>query len=462
MKSIQKVCAPLKMQKGLVVQEGPWAPPKIDRNTKKYTNEITNPQLELPVAPIFTVPVINGKDRIPAFYSDNHNTTSTDVTYLPDDLQETNVADWVDPIHRQPFLLCSSIYSTPLTSLNGWFLIPELTSTRIAVWKRFIQGTPHTPTATAEYFIGCRGTTPFGKDFDLDIVDDLLIGGIQAPWSGEQELSLVTEARGVMNRLVPAFDSEQEQLDPDTIMFGGHSLGGYSAIKLAIEYKVRGCSFNGGGAVLKTTDFGPGDNLISHYHIVGDFISTHVSTLTCRVLRVNKGYTGFSAGWPHALQRFLKSDPTIGFMTADEEDTLYLFWAFFLFDGIPYDKKGGVGTEVVLEALFPKTALALFESTKLLVQSMIVQNPIPGASRAPGALPQAFLTHVYDFGLAAIKSAVEKGVNDFVNGLKETAREATFGLSDYVIADAKATATLYAEKKISRSAAIAKPACNIM
>lgn len=314
---------------GLVVQNGPW----LDKHESFQKNKI--------------------------FKNNNHSIDNNfSIVTNPSNLRQVvndepgistlDVADWIEPIHREPFILQASLYDTsPKETLNEWTIISKFTTPRAAVWRKSIRGTKLSPYATTTYCVGLKGTS-----IPIDYLDD--VQTVISLWQN----FLLEEGDVIFQNLFPNYNPQKESIDPDVLMFAGHSLGGFGAIHLASKYRVRGCSFNGAGTVLKTTDTGL-HSLITHYHIVGDFISSHVSIQSCKVLRVLKptyqGYTVQDTLYNHTLKRF-QPEPVTGFITADHEDSLYLIFSHTFF---------GLG-------LLP----------------LIIINPIPGANRSSNQPPQ--------------------------------------------------------------------------
>ena len=284
---------------GLVIQKGPWT----DRREVFKKFKIIQP----------TIPLenLNFQNVV-----SNPNILKMVTTQKP--FEGEDVADWIEPIHRGPFILQASLYGKPRDSFQDWVIEPEYTTERVALWKRPINGTARSPQAAWSYCIGLKGTSLL-----IDILDD--VQTVISLWHN----FLLEEGDNVIKKLFPGFDPIKETIDPDVLMFAGHSLGGYGAIQLASKYKVRGCSFNGAGTVFKTTETGF-QNLISHYHIVGDFISSHVSIQSCKVTRVfTNAYEGYGIGgtaYSHSLDRF-KPEPIQGLIDANHEDALYLIYS---------------------------------------------------------------------------------------------------------------------------------------
>lgn len=266
----------------------------------------------------------------------------------------TGVADWVKPEHQIPFLLAISLYTTPSVGVGEYFILPEYTQTRSAVWK----------TQDGKYFIGCRGTTVGLNDsFIKDLTDDAIIAGLNE--FGTLDTSLALEAEKSLLDLVDQGINASTQ-----IMLGGHSLGGNAALNLAAKYQCRACSFNGGGTVVSTNYIGPGPTLATHYHIAGDWISTHVALYAAEIIRVDKHATfdptnSQGAFWAHKTDRFYKVDPSYGFLSPQQEqDAIYSFawnlmWNWWRL--LPW-----------ISALQTSSAFYIF--------LQITRNPIPGSN----------------------------------------------------------------------------------
>jgi pimeloyl-ACP methyl ester carboxylesterase len=222
--------------------------------------------------------------------------------------QPDEIAEWMAPHHRPFFCLAVSLYSQPVQNQAGFRLLEK--TPRLAVWKN----------DSNFYFVGCRGTAAMQTGFLQDVKDDQIIAGFNRVQS---DISLVTEAEPYIKQIV-------RDVGPQKVAVGGHSLGGFAAMVLGARYQIQTVSWNGGAPPTKPVLVGPGPALATHYHIMGDLVSTHMGPKAAKVLRVNKGSTAFGVLWPHSTDRFLKNDPTVGLITATEEDEAYQKWAFNL------------------------------------------------------------------------------------------------------------------------------------
>ena len=346
---------------GLVVQRGPWAPPpapKKQKTTKQKVKKQSN--VASVVAPVskWGVPTVSERGggsvvdpgTIDRAGPSGSGTTSGDVGQHDNPTGPTEsslVADWVLPHHRAPFVLAISLYKgTPTPSCDNYWILPQYTTLRAAVWR-----------AGNLYFVGFKGTSPFGATFDLDLVDDKVIAGLSS--SGPDGITLVQQGEAILKDLIIT-----QSISPSNIMLGGHSLGGYAAMMLGQKYQCNVCSFNGGAPPTNPVHAGPGPSKATHYHIVGDLVSSHMDPAYAQVLRVEKHAGGYSPGWPHATDRFWKSDPTYGFLSADQEDLIWLMW--------------GIGPAIV--AVPP--AQILSKVAGILITNIVLSSPIPGSKRA--------------------------------------------------------------------------------
>lgn len=152
----------------------------------------------------------------------------------------------------------------------------------------------------------------------------------------------------MMNSLVGGYD---------TVIFAGHSLGGTSAFCLALAFPNSRCvCFNPGAAPTNPIISGPGTSRAVVYHIVGDIISSHMSSNAALLYRV-KLNVPFGSVAAHGTQNFF-STGAYRFITATEEDGLFLKWI-----------KG-----------FNVTG-ALFAKYSKYLQKQEQYNPIPGSYR---------------------------------------------------------------------------------
>jgi hypothetical protein len=229
--------------------------------------------------------------------------TGLDPRYKPHEVRE--VAEWVKPEHRAPFLLCVSLYSKPVRFAYDYSYQPTMSSTRVGVWQN----------SAGNYFVGLRGTTFLKKGSDLDLLDDVQIAFSK---SSSMDISLVDEGDKVIRML--------KQRSAKYIMVGGHSLGGFSAISLGTRYGLNTCSFNGAAPATFPVMVGPGRSLATHYHIVGDLVSTHMGCQAADVIRVDKKES-FGFFTPHSTDRFYAKDPTTRLVDATAEDVALCTWA---------------------------------------------------------------------------------------------------------------------------------------
>lgn len=229
------------------------------------------------------------------------------------------IEPWVRDEHKDALLFCQNVYTPPFyKNVHGWRLIIEARS--YGVWEKNIEGTIAAPNATRRLIIAIKGTSNI-----RDLLDDVKIGSGRL----SKNTFLSKEIRAVIRTLFPNLQPN-EQIDPDQLLLTGHSLGGFVAIQLASEFKVTGVSFNGAGTVVSPTNFGQQQN-IYHYHIVGDFISTHVSNQTANVTRaMKKSFSGtFFDIRAHSISSFfVGTDPTQKLLTADEEQDLFTRWTY--------------------------------------------------------------------------------------------------------------------------------------
>lgn len=222
--------------------------------------------------------------------------------------QPSQVAIWIKPQHRVFFLLTVSLYEeTPRQSVGGYRLIPEMSRLRVGVWKN----------ASNKYFIGCKGTSVIGPTAYQDLADDAAIAGLISV--GANDVSLVQEADKILHTLVKA------GISTSSISIGGHSLGGYAALVISTRHQLHCCVFNAAAPPTKPLLVGPGPGIATHYHVVGDFISSHMLGTVAEIIRVDKNHNYFfSSIWAHSTDRFYEQDETLGFMNADQEDVLFM------------------------------------------------------------------------------------------------------------------------------------------
>ena len=111
----------------------------------------------------------------------------------------------------------------------------------------------------------------------------------------------------------------------DSVLFTGHSLGGTAAFCLAKAVPNSRCVvFNPGAAPTNPIYSGPGQNRATVYHIVGDIISSHMSSNAALIFRV-KLQVPFGSVKAHGTENFFSSG-SYSLMTATQEDVLFLKW----------------------------------------------------------------------------------------------------------------------------------------
>lgn len=266
---------------------------------------------------------------------------------IPGDTGVEQVADFVAPEDKLPFLLAVSLYEKPIKDYKGYVLIQEWSTPRIGVWYS---------TADDEWIVGLRGTDVFGKQGLTDLMDDKKIA-----FGSYCDLSLVKQAQDIILLIL---DEGYESAD---ITIVGHSLGGAAALCLGGQFGCRCISFNGGASPTNPVLAGPGPALATHYHIFGDLISTHMSTQAARVVRVKGDHTEFGSFYPHATVRFLRSDGVKHVVSATEEDEAFLAWANkFKF------------TWKLISPVFTFSTYLAYLKTK----SIAKKSPIPDSKRA--------------------------------------------------------------------------------
>lgn len=285
------------IREGLVRQSGPWRKPRkvSDVRPRQFDRAIQPSKLVFGGRSILDTTSVARND------GSSSNGLDPGYTYRP----VPEVADWVKPEHKCAFLLCVSLYSKPVRFIYDYSLQPTMTTARVGVWQNSRGG----------YFVGLRGTTFLSTGSGDDLGDDIQIALSKA---AKPDLSLVREATAVVSML--------RQKGVKYIMIGGHSLGGYAAISIGATFGLNTCSFNGAAPPISPVLLGPGRELATHYHIVGDLISTHMGCEAADVIRVDKKMTfGFTT--PHSTDRFYARDPTTRLVDATAEDVALCVWA---------------------------------------------------------------------------------------------------------------------------------------
>lgn len=269
----------------------------------------------------------------------------------------SQLASWVKPLDRVPLLLALSIYETPRPALEGFAIVKN--NPRVCTWvdrelKAIIVGLKGTS----------KGTAKQDLNDDFKIVTD----------SDYCNLSLVETATNLLNETFKELEKEANDslvlnrlLDYDQpwrIIFAGHSLGGTAAFCLTQKTaNSRGISFNGGASPTNPILKGPGPNSMTHYHIVGDLISSHMGDAAAMVFRIKIPGLEFGSIEPHKSGTLLKQGTAVSPTVEDKE---YYKWGH----------KHSLFYSIVSKVL-PITSF-LF---KLQTMKIVDDSPIPNSDR---------------------------------------------------------------------------------
>lgn len=190
-----------------------------------------------------------------------------------------------------PAYIATIMYNQTLPeNVYGYELIYQ--STHIAVY-------------TMEYtaIVGIRGTSIGGKDAIQDLLDD-----IEIAFGEGCDLQIRIEAKYILEDMVS---------QGYRVVLCGHSLGGRAAICLSDLPGVINTVALNAGAPATNPDTKSGGGPGTHYHIVGDFISTHVYNM--ETVRVQMQFpVDWLDLWNHSTNRFLGGDPW-KYVSAQEE-----------------------------------------------------------------------------------------------------------------------------------------------
>lgn len=285
--------------------------------------------------------------KIP-FLGDNDisNTTSSD-----------QVAPWVEERDRIPLLLAISLYDKPKTSLGPYNLMGS--TKRIGIWI---------DDQTNTVIIGLKGTS--SSSIEQDLGDDFII--LSSP--SYCNLSLVKEASQIVEEITNQIINPDpnplvgglavKSTNPPNFIFAGHSLGGTAAMCMTIKIPgSRGISFNGGAAPTNPITQGPGPARFTHYHIVGDLISSHMTDQAAKVVRIKIPGNEFGSQKPHSSGNLLKTGILF---TAQQEDLEYQKW--------------GESTNIQYNVIKHVLAVTKFQ-TQLQTERVVENSPIPGSRR---------------------------------------------------------------------------------
>jgi hypothetical protein len=267
-----------------------------------------------------------------------------------------SIASWVSPNDRIPLLLAISLYETARPVLGPYKLV--VSKGRVASWVDF---------ETNSVIIGLKGTSD--KTLEQDIIDDIII--MSAP--SYCSLSIVGEADTVIEETLAVMSDTSDELvsgraqsraEPSFI-FAGHSLGGTAAMCLTMKYPNSvGVSFNGGASPTNPILVGPGAQRFTHYHIVGDLISSHMGESAARVVRIKIPGKDFGSQEPHSSGNLLVEG---SLYNADLEDKEYVRWGMlptFIYS-------------IVSKLLFIGEKFR----TRLKVLKTVDSSPIPNSTR---------------------------------------------------------------------------------
>lgn len=281
-----------------------------------------------------------------------------------------DIADWIWPEHRTICALVLSMSTTWHTSADGYTLITSdslLKTVRIGVWRN----------AAGHYVVGCRATGIGAKGAFQDLADDKAVAGF-AKGLGICDLNIVREGKAVVQRLLNRYVTDARK-----ITVAGYSLGGTAAICIGTSTpNVQVVSFAGGAPPTNPLLQGPGPYRATHYHVLGDLVSTHVSPKAATVVRVDKGYTEFSVVAPHLSGRFLRRDGPAKPVSADEEDEKMLMWAFGT--NKPQQAKSWLSRAIdFITPTILKAGMNVADTAAHAYYSKVAcQSPIPGSTRA--------------------------------------------------------------------------------
>lgn len=290
----------------------------------------------------------NEIEKIP-FLGDNSISNETEAA---------QIAPWVMPDDRIPLLLALSLYDKTRQSLGPFMIMFD--GPRASAWIDRSKNT---------VVIGLKGTSEGTIKKDLE--DDFIILSSRSYCN----LSIVAQATDLVGKVVEAINAPADPLfesmfdfkpnrDPPFFIFAGHSLGGTAAMCMTLKTpSSRGVSFNGGASPTNPITTGPGPSRFTHYHVVGDLISTHMTSSAARVVRVKIPGNEFGSTNPHNSGNLLKGGIIY---SADQEDAEYVRWGSF----------GNLAYHIVKHLL----AVTRFH-TKLQTERVVENSPIPDSTR---------------------------------------------------------------------------------
>lgn len=270
-------------------------------------------------------------------------------------LEEESLANWVLQEDKVPILLCLSLYTSPLTNYKNYFLSRK--TPRAALWVN---------NETRVLIVGLKGTST--QSLDRDLNDDLQIvanknfcGNLSIT---DDATKLLEEYNSSIEVITQTVVIGVEDIIPFAIIFVGHSLGGTGALCMVSKYEnSRAISFNGGASPTNPIRSGPGPGLATHYHIVGDLISSHMYPQAAKVILVKIPGMTFGSLSPHNSDNITKPGEIY---TPNQEDEEYQKWGYS--QSIVYG--------IVKKLLWLKPLLGVDQ-----IASIVYNNPIPNSTR---------------------------------------------------------------------------------
>jgi hypothetical protein len=287
------------------------------------------------------------------------------------------VATFIRPQDKLATWLAVKIYTHRPSQVMDYTYNEELSSSRIGVWL-----------GCRSAYVIFRGTQALAPGGVNDIIDDFILASDNTCdlSISQQGLEVIQEvfSRGYMD-----------------IRLAGHSLGGRAALCLGVQPGVtKVVALNAGAPVISPTSAGPGPQRATHYHIVGDVVSTHLEDSAAENIRLllgdpktqipfgpllnvygaagnaqklgDKGFIkpSYDINWTdtyyHSSDRFLLGENARQVSAQDEQDSLELF----VFQ-----------SQRIALALTSALTSALGFPFDIILKSSVCENPIPGATQ---------------------------------------------------------------------------------
>jgi len=248
------------------------------------------------------------------------------------------IADFVKPLDKLPAWFAIQMYQDTLPDHFEEFELSKI-SQHVAVW-----------TGGTDAYVAFRGTAIGQKGALQDIQDDL-----QIAFGANCNLQILNEAIPLLRELYST---------GYRITLSGHSLGGKAALCLGhMPGVVNVVALNAGAPVTNPDYKGPG--IGTHYHIVGDVISTHVYGMN--IVRVTKRKDiNWLDPWFHSTDRFFRGEEYAFVDAQFEQNELEDF--FFV---------TGEKRLMLINALTSVFTLSWYGEAK----DSICKNPVPGATQ---------------------------------------------------------------------------------